>query len=261
MLEIHNNEDDEEEDSDGEDYCGDFGHRSRVFVAKAPICAIAKRVQELAPHDRSWPILEWTTIIGPAKFGYWHRINAIMKFVYRGELDTGGPESYFNTTESDIVNWCLGQALKCPKLQNISLKAIMKRDATMEQALKAYGDDKIAILGAIAEDGADMMARIGTIHKGDGEFEAHKLMSYMVDRLIWDALNGGYTYLNVVHRGNCTANMVARAHVDAAKKPNPRFAPWHVFNRHRYLMSEEFKAENKRVKDADGRQLKKQRIS
>ncbi|PVH85904.1 hypothetical protein DL98DRAFT_526937 [Cadophora sp. DSE1049] len=255
MLEIHNSVEDEEEHPDDEEYSGDFGPHSRVFVAKAPIRAIAKRFQELAPHDRSWPILEWRTIIEPANFGYWHRIDVIMKFVYRGEFNTGGPESYFNTTEGDIVNWC-------PTMQNISLKAIMKRDAAMEQALDAYGDDQIAILGVIADDSAYTLEKIGTVHKGDGEFETHKLMSYMIDRLIWDALNGCFAYLKVVHRGNCTANMVARAHIDAAKKPKPRFAPWHVFNRHRYLVSEEFKADKKRLKVADGREKsKKQRVS
>lgn len=132
MLEIHNSEEDEEEDPDDEKYSGDFGPHSSVFVAKTPICAISKRVQELAPQDRSWPILEWSTIIGPADFGYWHRIDGILKFVYRGGFVTGGPESYFNTTEGDIINWCLGKALKCPKMQNLSLKAIMKRSAAME---------------------------------------------------------------------------------------------------------------------------------
>jgi len=87
-------------------------------------------------------------------------------------------------------------------------------------------------------------------------------MSYMVDRLIWDALDGGFAYLKVIHRGNCTANMVARAHIDAAKMPKPRFAPWHFFNRHRYILNEESKADKKRLKNVDGREMsKKQRVS
>lgn len=262
MLEIHKSEEDAEEDPGDEEHSGDFGPHSRVFVAKGPICAIAKRFQELVPRDRSWPILEWLTIIGPANFGYWHHIDGVLKFVYRGDIDTGGPESYFNTTEGDIVNWCLGEALKCPKKQNLSLKAIMKRDASMEQALDAYGEDRIAVLSDIADDGANILEKIGTVHKGDGEFASHKVMSYMVDRLIWDALNGGFAYLKVIHRGNCTANMVARAHIDAAKKPKPRFAPWYVSNRHRYLLNEEVRADKKRPKNADGREKsKKQRVS
>lgn len=87
MLEIHNSEEDEEEDSDDEEYSGDFGPHSRVFVAKAPICAIARRFQEPVPQDRSWPILEWSTIIGPANFGYCHRIDGILNFVYRGDFE------------------------------------------------------------------------------------------------------------------------------------------------------------------------------
>ncbi|KAH7313175.1 hypothetical protein BKA65DRAFT_484360 [Rhexocercosporidium sp. MPI-PUGE-AT-0058] len=266
ILEIHNDEMDEDEDEYDEEYSGDFGVQCRVFVAKAAICAISKRFQELVPVDRSWPVLEFDVILGPSwsgpsSFNYWRRIDAIMKFVYRGEFNTGGAGSYFNLTESDVINWCLGTAFKCPKLQNTALKAIMKRDAALEEALKACGDDESTILSRIADDSAYLLEKIGVVHKVNGELEPHKLMSYMVDRLTWDALNGGFSYLRVVHRGHCTANMVARAQVDAAKKPKPRFAPWHVFNRHRYLMNEDLKADKKRLPEGSDKSKKKQRVS
>lgn len=215
MLEIHNSATAEEEDEDDEAWSGDFGPQCRVFVAKVPICAIAKRFQELIPSERSWPVLEWQTIMSPSpnQFNYWYRIDAVLKFVYQGSFDTGGPESYFNTTDSDIITWCLGNSFKCPKLQNFALKAVMKRDAATEESMKECGEDENYILRSIAADSAYLMENIGVIHKAEGEFHPHKLISYMMDRLVWDALNGGYQYLTIIHGGNCIANMVARAQV------------------------------------------------
>ncbi|KAH6717002.1 hypothetical protein BKA61DRAFT_718681 [Leptodontidium sp. MPI-SDFR-AT-0119] len=237
MLEIYNGKIDEDIDGDYEAYSGDFGPHCRVFVAKVPICAISKRFQEPVPTDRSWPVVNFHTVLGPSwsgldRFNYWRRIDAFLKFVYRGEFNTGGSDSYFNLTESDVINWCLGAAFKCPKLQNIALKSIMKRDATTE-AMKAYREGESAIWSKIADDSAYLMERIGVVQKGDGEFEPHKLMSYMIDR----------------------------AQVDAAKKPKPRFAPWHVFNRHRYLMSEDLKADKKRAAQGSDKPKKMQRVS
>ncbi|KAG4436287.1 hypothetical protein IFR05_008227 [Cadophora sp. M221] len=246
VLEIYNKKIDRDQDGDYEAYGGDFGPHCRVFVPRTTICAISKRFQQLVPGARSWPILNFHAILGPLwsgpnRFNYWPRMDAILVFVYRDEFNTGGSDSYFNLTESDVINWCLGAAFKCPKLQNTALKSIMKRDATTE-ATKTHRGGKSAMLSEIADDCAELLERIGVIQKANGEFEPHKLMSYMVDRLIWDAFNGGYTYLTAIHGGNCTACIVARAQVDAAKKPKPRFAPWHVFNRHKYLISEDLKA-------------------
>ena len=60
--------------------------------------------------------------------------------------------------------------MKCPKMQNLSLKAIMKGDAAMEQALDEYGEDRVAVLSDIADDGAYILEKIGTVHGGNGEF-------------------------------------------------------------------------------------------
>ncbi|CZT03795.1 uncharacterized protein RAG0_10438 [Rhynchosporium agropyri] len=185
--------------------------------------------------DGSWPILEWEILVRGYPFNAWTDFDAILRFVYRGELDRGHPGSAFDTTEGDIINWCLGRILQCPKLQNETMKAIMRRDAATDKGLFSQSDQTFIFLGCPVAECTWMMEKIGVVHKGDGEFEPHKLMSYMIDRLIWDATNGGYAYLNVVHRGGCVANMVARAQVDAATKPKLRFAPWHVFNRHKYL--------------------------
>ncbi|CZT00582.1 uncharacterized protein RCO7_03018 [Rhynchosporium graminicola] len=185
--------------------------------------------------DGSWPILEWEILVRGYPFNTWTDFDAILRFVYRGELDCGHPGSAFDTTEGDIINWCLGRTLQCPKLQNETMKAIMRRDAATDKGLFSQSDQTFIFLGCPVAEWTWMMEKIGVVHKGDGEFEPHKLMSYMIDRLIWDATNGGYAYLNVVRRGGCVANMVARAQVDAATKPKLRFAPWHVFNRHKYL--------------------------
>ncbi|KAL2061888.1 hypothetical protein VTL71DRAFT_7266 [Oculimacula yallundae] len=237
MIEIHNSAAAMEEGDLDENDMDDFVPHSRVFVAKAPICAVAGRFQELLPHKRSWPILELEDLVGNHPFNAWTDIDAILMFVYRGEFHAG-TNSYYDSTEGDIVNWRLGMDLQYPKLQNATMKAIMKRDSETQTTLDLMGG-KIPFVTNPVADCICMMEKLGVVHKADGKFQTHKLMSYMIDRLTWDAMNGGFTYLKVVHRGGCVANMVARAQVDAAKKPKPAFAPWHIFNRHKYLMSED----------------------
>jgi hypothetical protein len=115
----------------------------------------------------------------------------------------------------------------------------------------------------IAGHELDEIEHTGAKHIGNGKFESNKLLSYKVDKLVWEAAHGGFSWLSVVHNGGCIANMVARAQVEAATS-KPRFPPWHIFNDHKYLMNENPKVAKTAVTDEKSGEVatsnKRQRI-
>jgi hypothetical protein len=136
--------------------------------------------------------------------------------------------------------WTMGLALECPKYQNVAIQELFERDSEDEAELKCDGMKKSEMFSFIASKHLSYLDGIGAKHKANGTFHDNKLLSYIIDKLVWDAMKGGFTWLNVVHKGTCLANIVARACFDAAKKPRPpKFAPWHIFNHQKYLLNVE----------------------
>lgn len=228
MLAIHNEDDDVDDHDD----------HTMVFVPKDLICTQSGRIRRLVPTARSWPVLEWDMIVDSSERQYlWTEIDKFLQFLYgrtkkRDSCECGCGDDYI------ITMWVLGSALECPKYQHLAMEQIFKRDSKEEAELKAGNVEMSVILGEIATEHLGALDRIGVKHKLNGTFYKNKLLSYIIDKLIWDAMQGGFTWLNVVHEGTCLASMVARACFDAAKKPRPpKFAPWHIFNQHKYLLN------------------------
>jgi hypothetical protein len=224
MLAIHN------DDEDHEDH-------SIVFVPKDLICSQSGLFKRLVPTDRSWPIMEWDVIVDNSGCSdLWSEIDNFLQFLYGGTKKRDSCEC--SCGDDYITMWVLGSALECPKYQHLAMEQIFKRDNKEEAQSKSDDVEMSVDFGDIASEDLGALDRIGAKHKLNGTFYKNKLLSYIIDKLVWDAMHGGFTWLNVVHRGTCLANMVARACFDAAKKPRPpKFAPWHIFNQHKYLLN------------------------
>ena len=113
------------------------------------------------------------------------------------------------------------------------MEYLFKSDSEEEATLKSEGLETSKAFGILASCHLSYLDRIVAQRE---TFSDNKLLSYIIDKLVWDALHGGSTWLGVVHRGTCIANMVAKACFDAAKKPRPRFPPWHIFSHGKYLL-------------------------
>jgi hypothetical protein len=224
MLAIHN------DDEDHEDH-------SMVFVPKDLICSQSGRIRRLVATARSWPILEWDVIVGNSECSdLWSEIDKFLQFLYGGTKKHDPCEC--GCSIDSITMWVMGSALECPKYQHVAMELLFKQDSKGEAELKSDGLEASEIFGDIAFEHLDALDRIGAKHKLNGTFHKNNLLSYIIDKLVWDAMHGGFTWLDVVYRGTCLANMVARACFDAAKKPRPpKFAPWHIFNQHKYLLN------------------------
>ncbi|EKD19620.1 uncharacterized protein L3040_002037 [Drepanopeziza brunnea f. sp. 'multigermtubi'] len=270
MLEINNEDDD--------------NIHSRVFVPKALTCSVFRRVQELVPAYRSWPVIDWSDIVEPELglepgygFDLWGDIDRATKFLYSGKVrrDNHLRNNYMGeeTGAGYIRDWCMGAALGSPKYQNIAMSYMMERDTLGEIDLAQDYEVKHEIFAILADEDLDAISslrEVGFRCMENAAFEPHKLLSYMLDKLVWEAAHGGYSWLKYVYRGGCLANVVARAQVDALKNPAARFAPWHISNQHRYLLSEvpdrdTIKTEKKRPKrvntEGSASSIKKQRVA
>jgi hypothetical protein len=249
MLAIHN------DDEVHEDH-------SMVFVPKDLICSQSGRIRRLVATARSWPILEWNVIVDNSESSdLWSEVDKFLQFLYGGTKKRDSCEC--GCSDDSITVWVMGLALECPKYQHVAMEQLFKRDSKEEAELKSDGLETSEIFGNIASEHLGALDGIGAKHKLNGTFYKNKLLSYIIDKLVWDAMHGGFTWLNVVHRGTCLANMVARACFDAAKKPRPpKFAPWHIFNQHKYLLNVDhvpFKAMENQESTATGEKSKKRK--
>ncbi|KAI9054886.1 hypothetical protein LZ554_002030 [Drepanopeziza brunnea f. sp. 'monogermtubi'] len=257
---------------------------TRVFVPKALACSVFHRVQELVPAYRSWPVIDWSDIVEPGLglepgygFNLWSDIDRATKFLYSGKVRCDNYLRNYYTGEETragyIRDWCMGAALGSPMYQNIAMNYMMERDTLHEIDLAQDIEVKHEIFAIIADDdleGFSSLREIGFRCMENAAFEPHKLLSYILDKLVWEAAQGGYSWLKYIHGGGCLANVVARAQVDALKNPAARFAPWHISNQHTYLLSEvpdrdTIKTEKKRPKrvntEGSASSIKKQRVA
>lgn len=128
----------------------------------------------------------------------------------------------------------MGAALEAPKYQNFVMKEKMTFSAGAEDDFRNEYDTLSMCIG---ED-AEALAGMGLISIGGGKFQKNMLARYIIDKVVWDERKGGGVWLEIVHRGGCIATFIAKAQAEASKKPAPRFPPWHIFNRYKYLLSE-----------------------
>lgn len=210
-----------------------------VFIPRNLICSISGRVRDIVPTARSWPVIEWKTIANGGwrnriEMDVWPWMPEFIKFLHTGARVFDDHEDAYYTGE-----WCLGAVLDCPEYQNAIMKEMLRSETLVETDMVGMGEDENELLRMFVDTYAHHLPRIGVTSIGNGKLDrSNKLAAYIIDLMVWEGIRGGFHWLTVVHKGGCVANILARAQVDAAKKSAPRFPPWHVFNRHKYLMDE-----------------------
>ncbi|KUJ17061.1 uncharacterized protein LY89DRAFT_734052 [Mollisia scopiformis] len=214
----------------------DDPYTRRVFIARDVICSLSGRFRKLSPTSRSWPIIEWKMAVDQQwrkNFNPWAFIQDIMKY-----LHTFAPiETEEELFEFMCGEWTLGAAFEAPKYQNYAMKRAMSlHTAEFQVRARVYinsNEKNISIWDVV------QLRRFEPTYAKEGDLNKYKLATYILDSLVWDTFAGGTLWLNMVKDGGFLAEIVATAHFEAAKKPAPRFPPWHIFNRHKYLLNED----------------------
>jgi hypothetical protein len=137
--------------------------------------------------------------------------------------------------------WFLGQAIGFPKYQNAVMEQIMKADNSRWEA-DCIGEErnlsKQKLRDIVMFDLWEFSCFIeNTKLYSKSELENSKPFSYMVDKVVWEALRGGTVWLDQIEEGDGDfARVVAKTHVEALKDQQPRFPPWHPLNQIKYLL-------------------------
>jgi len=204
--------------------------RSPRYVPRSILCRSSGRFKSLLPAERTWPIIKWTAVFlhfKPEGTWFWGAIDNLLEFLFTGTLP--------KTSANHATLYVLGAELELPSYQNAVLMSLAKIDQDSEDSFlssdKKLSGKKNAIRGDFFM--AEFFSKEGTV------VGSEKLISYIVDRYIWESEMGGKAWLDVVDRGGIWAQIVAQAKVEAAKrKLPPRYPPWNVNNLVNYLLDD-----------------------
>lgn len=208
-----------------------------IFVSRDILCAASDRFRDLLAPTRSWPIIDWASLWKNQSQAhkYWNYVPKFIEFIHVSSrrLDSAEEEDHDSYMSKE---WCMGAGLGAPKYQNYIMKEKMLLDASLEADFLV--DEYTTLATCIREEAEGLQD-----HELDitirGKYQKHKLADYILDKVVWDGARGGTIAMELIQKGGSVALAVARRQVRAAKKPAPRFPPWHVFNHYKYLLSEE----------------------
>ncbi|KAH6673813.1 hypothetical protein B0J14DRAFT_591672 [Halenospora varia] len=218
------------------------------LVPRTTLCSFSTRFQELFPTKRSWPKSSWE-VIAPSLIasGDCYLVRCCLELIYKGKL----PEVDVTEHEFGDVkrHWDFGVELGCPRYQNTIISILAKKDERGWNKMVSEENDQKTASAAVAWQGQynhdyleDLTHEVGAKHQWqqpweNSTLEDHKLLSYLKDKLVWDAFVEGGEWLTYISYGGLFATVLAKSKMEAAKSP-PEHPPWHKSNLPRYLVAQ-----------------------
>lgn len=237
---------------------------TRTFLPRDLLCKHSGWMSDRLPSVRSWPVIDWEEIEEDSHAPICYTdVHNFAKFLHQGKVEFSiNPDVLMDKVEFTSA-WCLGATLICPQYQNEIISRIRYYDNLV--ANKMVGCE--CELGCGKPEGiarllaSEDITTLGNTGFSILDYEKNKLFSYFLDKIIWDSIQGGERWEDVVHHGTCLAVATTKALVKATKMKAPTYPPWSPFNSGKYNVAEEKEPEpvNTLVSSMSGEKSRKRK--